>query len=413
MEYRHILLFVIITVLSACSSNNETTTTSSNSATDTSQLKNQIIAQAINISEDEQGELNKEDLALFAEQIGDARIIGLGEQTHGAGSVFKLKAQLIKYLHQQHNFDLFILESGIYDVQKIWQQAKLGNDIKAIAAGNIFYMYAKSTEVTPLLNYISEQANSENPLMLAGFDSQHTGGYSNRGLMQDLENAVKKSTDDWTVEANWLFFSETIQQILDLSTSRLTSTQEQLFWTQLTNIQKTFKSDDNGFWYRITRGLEAQAKRQWKIADNRSEEMGENVKWWAEQYPDKKIIVWAHTWHLTREGNNQINAGNVISDEFGDAYYMVHFTGASGEYLDYVDLQNKNVTPPANNSVEIILNNNVKTNISFVDVGSLSVENDNTAIFSNDYSQTLPAKDWSKYWDGFFFIKEIKPATYQ
>ena len=80
--------------------------------------------------------------------------------------------------------------------------------------------------------------------------------------------------------------------------------------------------------------------------------MGENIKWWAEQYPDKKIIVWAHTWHLTKEGNKQVNAGKVVSDAFGDAYYMVNFTGEQGQYLSYIDLKNKALAKPKQNSVE-------------------------------------------------------------
>lgn len=69
--------------------------------------------------------------------------------------------------------------------------------------------------------------------------------------------------------------------------------------------------------------------------------MGENIKWWAEQYPDKKIIVWAHTWHLTKKGNRQINAGKLVSEAFGDAYYMVNFSGEQGQYLSYIDFKKK------------------------------------------------------------------------
>ena len=401
MEFRHTLL-CILTALCAFSCIKET-----NSAAVHIPLVEQITAQTINISENDNGNLNKEDLALFAQQLTGVRIIGLGEQTHGAGSIFKLKTQLIKYLHQNHNFDLLILESGMYDVQKIWQQAKLNKDIKSLAPDNIFYMYANSNEVTPLFKYVNEQINTKTPLTLVGFDSQHTGGYSNNSLVKDLTAAVAKSSNNLALDTQWEFFSENVQQVLNLSTTRLTSTEEKLFWKQLTKVQQTFKNDGEGFWYRITRGLEAQAKRQWKIMDNRSEEMGENIKWWAEQYPDKKIIVWAHTWHLTHEGNNQRNAGKVISETFGDAYYMVHFTGASGTYLDYIDLQNKSIKAPSKNSIENILYNHTATDISFVNTNNIVVENNNTEIFSNDYNQTIPLKNGDKYWDGFFFIKEI------
>ena len=69
--------------------------------------------------------------------------------------------------------------------------------------------------------------------------------------------------------------------------------------------------------------------------------MGENIKYWAEQYPDKKIIVWAHTWHLTRDGGYQINAGQVVAKTYGEQYFMVLFRGSTGGYLDFVTTKKK------------------------------------------------------------------------
>ena len=213
--------------------------------------------------------------------------------------------------------------------------------------------------------------------------------------------------------------------MLNGSTTRLPAQQEQLFFEKLSNIEQRFlaqsqgseiskiSATNNSFWYRIAKGLTAQAKRQWQIADSRSQEMGENIKWWAEQYPNKKIIVWAHTWHLTKEGNNQVNAGNVVSQAFGKDYYMVHFTGASGQYLDFIDLKNKAVDSPSENSIETIAVNNSTTNIEFLNVSDIKTKNSDIQIFANDYQQTLMANEWTKYWDGIFVIKQIEPATYQ
>ncbi len=89
-------------------------------------LKSEVINNHLAINVDSAGHLHNKDLAAFAKKIEGVRILALGEQTHGAGSVFALKTQLIKYLHQHHGFDLFILESGMYDVREIYQQAKSG-----------------------------------------------------------------------------------------------------------------------------------------------------------------------------------------------------------------------------------------------------------------------------------------------
>lgn len=407
-----ILLLICLLGLSACSHESEQLT---NVSTD---VEKQLVSQAIIIADDKPTQLKQPGLAAFADKIAGVKVLALGEQTHGAGSVFALKVNLIKYLHQYHGFDLFILESGMYDVEKIYQQAKLGKSIKNLAPGNIFYMYANSAEVTPLFDYINEQTESDNPLMLVGFDSQHTGALSNQGLVTDLTNALKLTSDDWSESQAYAVFSNQIQQVLNGSTERFAVDKELVFFEQLDKLALNFSQHKKGFWQRISKGLIAQAERQWKIEDNRSQEMGENLKWWAEQYPDKKIIVWAHTWHLTRLGYEQINAGKVASDYFGDGYYMAHFTGQQGSYLDFIDMQNKALPELTDNSIEKIFKTNTTATINFIDIKALAqdegiLQTSEMVVFSNDYRQTLPAKSWSKYWDGVFVIKEITPAEYQ
>ncbi|GAW95873.1 MULTISPECIES: erythromycin esterase family protein [Colwellia] len=376
-------------------------------------LSQQLVANHLAINVDSSGQLEEQDLAAFAKKIAKVRILALGEQTHGAGSVFALKIDLIKYLHQHHGFDLFILESGMYDVREIMQQANAGKSIKELAPGNIFYMYANSKEITPLFDYVNEQLNTDNPLTMVGFDSQHTGGLSLAGLVSDLTKAQEEIDNTWVNSPNWQVFCQHIQQVLEGSNVRLPLVQETLFFSQLDTLASNFDRHGNGFWYRITKGLVAQAKRQWQLADNRSEQMGENIKWWAEQYPDKKIIVWAHTWHLTKEGNKQVNAGKVVSEAFGDAYYMVHFSGEQGQYLSYIDLKNKELTTLKQNSIEQLFKQETSSAINYIENKGLSLQGSDIEVFVNDYQQTLPASEWSTYWDGMFILKEITPAIYQ
>jgi len=382
-----------------------------------------IIADTLEIDSDE-GRLSNKDLAKFAQSLGDARIVGLGEQTHGTGSVFTLKTQLIKYLHEHHDFDVFILESGMFDVNQIWQQAQQGKRIKDIAPDNIFYMYARTAEVTPLFDYINEQAKSDDPLIFLGFDSQHTGGISNQGLVDALTYAIEKSSGGLSQFSHWPLFAEQIQQVLNVNTARYSAEVERLFFLNLDQLQNIFKTENplnvanSGFWHRITSGLEAQAKRQWQIADNRSKEMGENIKYWAEQYPDKKIVVWAHTWHLTRDGDYQTNAGQVVANAYAEQYFMAHFTSATGEYLDFVTMENKTITSIDEKSVERVWYKNISTDTAFLNLRTLSQNgkralSGKTKVFANDYQQTLPASEWTTFFDGIFFIKKAESANFQ
>lgn len=444
-----VLLFIV--VITGCNQRSDVITNNKNQITPF--MSPSINKQIIDINDTEKGVFDKQDFTRFAEKIANAHIVGLGEQTHGTGSVFALKSQLIQYLHEEHGFDVLIFESGMYDVNAIWQQAKSGQRIKDIAPGNIFYMYANSDEVTPLFDYINQQEKTESPLILVGFDSQHTGGVSNKSLVDDLENAFSIAQDNWSSDNAWLLFKEQIQQVLNISHQRLSVDAENVFFVQLDKVQQVFllnskvvsrqKDHENdsynqsGFWYRITRGLEAQAKRQWKISDIRSQEMGENIKWWASQYPDKKILIWAHSGHLYRTGDQQINAGEVISNAFADQYYMVHFTANSGKFLDYAEMKIKEVSATHANSFENKVDKINKTNLSFVDTRSFlgfdgeviktinqglnekleakvtaNLTSNQVELFVNDYRDVLPISQWYQYIDGVFVFKNVWPAHY-
>jgi len=132
------------------------------------------------------------DLGFLRETLRGVRIVQLGEQTHGDGATFEAKVRLIKFLHQELGFGVVAFESGLYDCRMAWDRIRAGDDASAAAQAAIFSLWSESAQVAPLWPYLAQEASSKQPLILAGFDSQFTGRFSQDGLAKSLGSVARK-----------------------------------------------------------------------------------------------------------------------------------------------------------------------------------------------------------------------------
>lgn len=119
-----------------------------------------------------------DDLAAFGQIVGDARVVGLGEGTHGTHEFFAIKARLFRYLVREKGFTVFAIEANQPEAERVnaYIQGEPG-DARELIAGMGFWIW-NTEEVLHLVEWMrdhnaqSRQSGAGPLLTFAGVDMQ-------------------------------------------------------------------------------------------------------------------------------------------------------------------------------------------------------------------------------------------------
>ncbi|NSL86381.1 erythromycin esterase family protein [Chitinophaga sp. Mgbs1] len=378
------------------------------------------------------------DLAGFRKAVGNARIVMLGEQTHGEATTFEAKTRLIKFLYEKMGFEVLAFESGLYDCARIWENTRNGGNLADEVTGSLFFMYATSKQMMPLFQYIQAKVKSPRPLTVAGFESQHSGRNAIRLLFPDFETFLRKDHAA-VLDSNWNLFKRIAVATFNSRAYRPEDAERALFFQKLEELKKLLAAkttpDDGhissspGFWYQVTTSIESQASRYWELVKGnelsvRDLQMAQNLIWLADKaFPGKKIIVWAHNIHIAKNTGALLAPltgtpipffesltpmGTTVKAHFGKDAYILGFSGAQGTYVDYNDNKIKTVPAPAAGSIESSLSATGHPYI-FVDykqAGKYFRDPQVASLFDFTYLKS----GWPGILDGLFFINTSTPV---
>ena len=284
------------------------------------------------------------DFSKLKSIIGDKRIVAIGESSHGLGEFYRLKSELVIYLHEELGFEIIAMEGGLGDINLAYSNVDtmLADQLR----DNTLFGNFRAKEANALFQYIKKTNHSIKPLVYAGYDTQSSSRYSkkllqniminyNKPLSDSLQNrlysyyTMAQAQDSINFYKHRNIFMETSEEVKDL----LKLNQAEIIADfNLTKFQfdiliKTlegYKSSVN-FPYEKRYGLIAL----------RDKIMAENIEWLLNDvYPNKKMIIWGHNGHI--ENTNVMDysgkmMGHFLKEKYTKDYYAIGLFAYKGE----------------------------------------------------------------------------------
>ncbi|WP_411895193.1 erythromycin esterase family protein [Winogradskyella sp. A2] len=291
-----------------------------------------------------------EDLKTLKEMVEDARIVSLGEPTHGNKEVFQLKHRMIEYFVEEMGFNIFALECPFgeaYDINRYVLDG-IGEPEKALAG---IYMWAWDTqEVLDLIKWMREynaDPSHETKVKFYGFDTQNPERAS-RVMLDYLakvdpttENSVRPELGQLSIpfsNPELIGNRQWIPEEGDSSSLKAIKLVMESFDKNKNQYIQTTSISEWEIARQHTRQVEMYIEQSINDAENWStiRDLGQaqNLKWIMDhEGDDSKMVVWAHNSHVSNSSRWGIEwMGSYMKKWYGNEIKIFGFLFNQGSF---------------------------------------------------------------------------------
>ncbi|MFJ9950495.1 erythromycin esterase family protein [Kitasatospora sp. NPDC091207] len=296
---------------------------------------------------------NTADLRAMGTMIGDARVVGLGEATHGSHEFFAMKERLFRYLVEEKGFTTFALElswSAGLEIDDYLQTGK-GGDARSVAKATLANSPWDREEFVSLIEWMRDY-NRRHPGRTVHFMGDDLGAPSlNDAFFARITDYVRQNHPQALARLDELYtglrpiddafaylgkpvaerrqLAARAQQALELVSGLRGSGGEAFEWAEQ-NARSVAQT---------TAFLSLDPADQESLPGFerfRDEVMAQNVAWW-QQRTGHKVLLSAHNDHVGYTASNAAlypkTQGAFLRETLGRGYLPIGFTFYQGSFL--------------------------------------------------------------------------------
>ena len=371
------------------------------------------------------------ELEFLRGELGGARVVFLGEPTHGEGNVLAAKARLVAFLQQRMGFTTLAMESGFFSLHKAQLEIAAGKSVAKNMRASIFPVWMQTQEFQAVLPLVGPDGGG---LRLMGFDPQLSGDYSD-DLTDDLEDFLESEKGAKAVSYGRLdSVASYMEEHLAYPAAPTLAAYEAELAKVAPLLARAAAAPQAGrraeaiFWQQCLRSLAALARdyaqhdpsaktaATFVAADSnpRDAQMADNLLWYLRQHPAEKVICWGALPHFANRvevlENQELRdyrpMGRAVKAALGPNQVYVLGTLAGGGSHGLVGTAGVPVPTPAAGTLEASLLATVPTPYAFISLKH-DAAGQQLTTYAFDYQPI--AGPWSEVVDGFIFFKTVEP----
>jgi erythromycin esterase len=289
------------------------------------------------------------DLAGLKALVGNAKMVGLGEATHGTREFFQLKHRFLEYLVRELGFTTFAIEGNLPEARLIDAYVQGGpGDARKLMAGMHMWMW-RSEEVVELVEWMrvyNSTAPAGRRVSLTGFDMQ----VSSKAIEDVL--AFITAFDPARIGEVTARFTPCFAPFSDKLPNEpapLSAPEVARCAADLKRTREELESSEVAYAAAASKSEAAWIVREMRVIEQayamqqttgivpsvtlRDAAMAENAEWLLSHGgPGTKVVLWGHNGHIAKYGSVWEGMGEVLKKKLASDYVSLGFAFSKGSF---------------------------------------------------------------------------------